>query len=697
MRRNADRSAGTSRRTFLVGVLGAAAATALAGIRGIGPARSAPTAGPALSLLSDFTACLPPSQVTQKCAAAGSLTLYWFPGVAQSGNLSTRIYVDDALVATTAGALRTLTGLTISRPISVRLTSVDTSTGVESESTAQLLRSVAAADSASTSRLQWLSAENTFGGAQLRWPKPTTAPSSFVVVDADSGRELVTVDGGETSALVTGLSTTQPTRLRLEGRGGPQTITPQNSVVVLPYTRVVPTDRSSPAAPTITVTALNRGIRISVSQPGAAGVAGWNVFSSGKFLGQVRTSPAEISGMTAGNPKTITAVAVSTWGYSSPLSNGVRVTPSGSGTRASETPTTPFRVGTDGTILDPSGSTFIPHGANVNGSDFIWSERTTGMQAAARDAWMWSALRLNCGMRDGGALSGGYLYFTNNQVDAIVSGYTAAGIVVMIDQHSHLGGGAGQNLPTVAGSAGDPTGRSAEEAITDWWVAVADRYRTNPRAWFNLVNEPGTDRSALEAQYRRMLARIRAIAPTSVVVLDAAAFANDIPTNTTMGSGPVDPALSFVLSNGPALMDDFGPAAGYGPIVFSIHFYARWTVNWGPGGMITDDQLATRLRDYIQRCKAAGLPLLVGELGVEAYARTADSACVRVALYEKGTVGGQTTGVLREQGIGFFPWHASTLSGMPITADRTLWSSVTGRSDTSPMPDTGNGLWDATH
>ncbi|MBE7191247.1 MAG: cellulase family glycosylhydrolase [Gordonia polyisoprenivorans] len=493
------------------------------------------------------------------------------------------------------------------------------------------------------------------------------------------------------------MSTSAPTTLRLEGRGGTGLIVPRNSLIVQPYSRIVPTVRSGPAAPTITVTALNRGIRITFGQPDGVAVDAWNVFSSGKFLRQVRTSPAEIGGMTAGNPKTITAVAVSTWGYASSISNSVKVTPLGSGTSAASSLPSRFTISTNGSLVDPSGTAFVPHGANVNGSDFIWSEMTTGEQSVAKNAWNWNAIRLNCGMRDGGALSDGYMYYLNNQIDQVVSDYSAAGVVVMIDQHSHLGGGGGQNLPTDAGSANDPTGRSAEAAITDWWVAVGKRYRDNPLAWFNLVNEPGPDRTALEAQYRRMLARIRATAPMSVIVLDAAAFANDIPTTTAIGTGPVDPAQSFVLSNGPGIVRDFGPAAGFGPVVFSIHFYARWTVNWGPGGMITDDQLAARLRDYIQRCKAAGLPLIVGELGVEAYAREADSACVRVGLYEKGTKNGQATGVLVEQGIGFFPWHSSTLSGMPITANGEVWSSVTSRSDTSPPPDTGNGLWDSTH
>ncbi|MBE7191240.1 MAG: cellulase family glycosylhydrolase [Gordonia polyisoprenivorans] len=420
-----------------------------------------------------------------------------------------------------------------------------------------------------------------------------------------------------------------------------------------------------------------------------------NVFVDGRFVAQARSPQTSVQLPSGPVEQTLTLQHVSPWGVTTTQETGRRVsigttTRSGFTTRA-------------GRIYDANGKPFVPVGVNVSGPDFFWSETLVGTADDARDDWRMTAVRVGCGFRDWGAVSGaqGHLFFTNNDLDRIVDEYTGAGIVVILAQFNKALTDAdatdgGRLLSTRTGSAPDGTGRSVEDATTDWWIEVARRYRDNPLVWLNPINEPQRDIDGLADQYSRMLTRLRSVAPLTPLVLDAANFANDIPNDADIGDGPIREVDSFVLRHGPPLVEQFGEPRGYGPVIFSIHVYSRWPRDYATNTRISDEKLAARMRAYVRDVRSRGLAILVGETGVEDWAREYDSASVRVGLYEQGRSNGTTTGVWPEQEVGVIAWHASPVSGMSIARGRS-WSSVTDISEAAPPPDAGAGIWDYGH
>ncbi|MBY6621323.1 MULTISPECIES: cellulase family glycosylhydrolase [unclassified Rhodococcus (in: high G+C Gram-positive bacteria)] len=642
------------------------------------------------------------------CRTAGSLQVSWSPGSIPRGSMRCNVYLDGVLAATSWGVSATITGLdtTIDHAVSVATLSADTK---ESERSATIVRRAVVDDDTGLTP-PFLVAVPSFGAVHLRWahagPGRNKSPDTYAVVGR-SGETLKTVAGDQTNCFVTGLTVGATTELSLESRNstGARIARARNSIRVVPYARVISTDTTPPTTPSSLV--LTRGNTMvsatwRASTDNGSGVLGYKIFVDGRFRTAVEGSTsAVVGGLRNGVAYKITVSAYDADGNESARTPAKTMTPSTAGVAMTPALQRPRFGTTAGTLIDPDGTTFVPIGANVNGPCFIWLDDTAGHAADAATSWQWTCVRLNINVRDY-SVGSGYVYLNNNKLDAIVEEYTARKIVVILAQHSSFGGtGAGSHLPTGAGSSGDPTGRSSEKAATDWWVEAAKRYRANPYVWFNLYNEPGPDLAGLDAQYRRMLARVRAVAPDATIVLDAAAFANDIPTSSRIGTGTVLDQESFVLGYGQGLDSTFGPASGYGPLVFSVHLYARWAVDWGGQGRVTDAQLAARLRDYVQRTRAKNLPLVIGELGVEAYAFDADSQCVRVALYEQGVhpVAGVSTatGVLVEQRVGVLAWHSARVSGMNVALPSMYWWTARTRADANPRPHAGAGLWDYSH
>jgi hypothetical protein len=95
---------------------------------------------------------------------------------------------------------------------------------------------------------------------------------------------------------------------------------------------------------------------------------------------------------------------------------------------------------------------------------------------------------------------------------------------------------------------------------------------------------------------------------------------------------PVITAHSAFLTYGPAMLDWHEEQWGHRSLVFSPHFYREWV--FGDSKMI----------DFLDRCEAAGLALLVGEYGVYTNADTME------ATYAMGRVA-------FPRGIGRIVWH----------------------------------------
>ncbi|WP_183130275.1 cellulase family glycosylhydrolase [Rhodococcus sp. SBT000017] len=657
-----------------------------------------------------FDPLKPPTQLIGAVSAASVMTLTWSAGSVSSGVPRYQVYVDDELQLETDKTLVTLDGFADDRIHAFFVRTIDAD-GRQSASTAQLVREVATPDD--SSRPPFLVAIPAASGVQFRWAHPTgdrnSTPAEYRLFREGEVRPLAVLSADRVSGsapathfFATGVLPSVENEYFVVAYSDPSTEIGEslNRVRVSAYDRTWPRAVDNLQAPDLAEAKQDSAtVTVSWSYNNSSAPFACNVFAGERFIGQ-QTQGTElvvpVDRIAAG--ASINLTAVDDAGYSSPLSAGVEV--AGSNAVRSRAFDGEFR--TDGfAILDPEDRSFIPVGSNMSGLDYFWNEKVIGESAAAAENWRWNTVRIGCGMSDWGAISGGYLYFRNNDLRRIVDEYTSREIVVVLSQFSK--GAQGQMgstdglLNTAPGSAPDGTGRSIAEAMTDWWVEVAKIFADNPYVWINPINEPGGDLDGLEGQYRSMLTRIRAVAPRTPIVLDAANFANDIPNSATIGAGPVDPEQSFVLSRGPNLMNDFGAARGYGPVIFSIHVYSRWPVNYGGDGRINDEQLAARMRTFVSEARRRGVPFFVGETGVEDWATEYDSASVRVGLYEQGLLDGRPVGVWQEQQVGVLAWHTSPFSGMPVAADDRDWFSVTDVSEASPQPDAGVGLWNYSH
>ncbi|MDI9894221.1 cellulase family glycosylhydrolase [Rhodococcus sp. IEGM 1381] len=657
-----------------------------------------------------FDPLKPPTQLITAVSAASVLTLTWSAGSVSSGVPRYQVYVDDELQLETDKTRITLDGFADDRTHAFFVRTIDTD-GRQSAPTGQSVREVATPDDAS--RPPFLIAIPASNGVQFRWAHPTgdgsATPAEYQLFREGEVRPLAVlgadrVSGAapETHFFATGVLPSIENEYFVVAYSNASIAIGEalNRVRVSAYRRTWPRAANDFQTPgSIEAKQDSDTVTVSWASADPSAIFAYNVFAGDTFVGrQIQGMDLVIPADRIAAGASLHVIAVDRAGYSSPRSAGIGVAGSDS-VRAR-----PFdgEFRTDGfTILDPDDRAFIPVGSNMSGLDYFWNEKVIGESAAAAENWRWNTVRIGCGMSDWGAISGGYLYFQNNDLRRIVDEYTSRGIVVILSQFSK--GAQGQVgstdglLNTAPGSAPDGTGRSIAEAMTDWWVEVAKIFADNPYVWINPINEPGGDLDGLEGQYRSMLSRIRAVAPRTPIVLDAANFANDIPNSATIGAGPVDPEQSFVLSRGPNLMNDFGVARGYGPVMFSIHAYSRWPVNYGGDGRITDEQLAARMRAFVTEARQRGVPFFVGETGVEDWATEYDSASVRVGLYEQGLLDGRPVGVWQEQQVGVLAWHTSPFSGMPVAADDRDWFSVTDVSEASPQPDAGVGLWNYSH
>lgn len=648
-----------------------------------------------LALDELFDPLQPPVDVS--VARTGSrITASWAAGSTDDGSPRYQVMVNGEVVTTTSSTTIDLDG----QPSTTVSVSVATSDGAGrlSRPSATVVIGV---DEQPTGGLR-LWAVPAAGAVQLRWDQISRTPQATNISRARIRRDGLpvatlgaTAEGRMPSAyLATGAATDKEQEYSLEllNQAGEIVATSTNVVRAQAYRRAWP-DSSfvppRPSPPQSVVAGGNTVLSWPVGSRSTASVT--RVFVDGVFVADVGAASVELAtSQSRSAAVTIANIDLQTGRSSSPSDKVVAPIGARASSRA------PRRFAVDGgRILSPEGRTFVPLGANISGPDFVWHERTLGTGAGAVDNWHWTTIRLSCGARDFGSVNPdqGYIFFSNNQIDQIIEEYTSRKVVVILAQHHAISpdGKDGQGvIRSDAASAPDGTGRSAVEALISWWVAVARRYRDNPYVWINPVNEPGADLERLNAQYRVIVARLRAVAPLTPIVLDAANFANDIPNDATIGDGPIKAEESFVLTHGERMVEDWGEPAGYGPVIFGVHVYSRWPRDYAGSIRISDAALANRMRAYAKAARRNGLAIVVTETGVEEWAREYDSAAVRVGLYGLET---ESTGVWEQEGVGVLAWHTSPVSGMALTTVRD-WSRVAAVSQVAAAPAAGQALWE---
>ncbi|HLJ53757.1 MAG TPA: cellulase family glycosylhydrolase, partial [Chthonomonadaceae bacterium] len=207
-------------------------------------------------------------------------------------------------------------------------------------------------------------------------------------------------------------------------------------------------------------------------------------------------------------------------------------------TYAAQQPTGEFTVA-GGRILK-NGAEFIIRGVSVAGPGLGQKHRTVLDTHLIADVWRFNLVRVGCSIkpRPGPA--------DVNDLDEIVSAFTARGIVVLIDPRDHI-----------AGYYEDPPNPPGSPSLTDltaWYKAVAARYRANPNVWFEVMAGPGRREEKKESEpwreaHARVIAAIRGDAAARNIVVCEGKFRGDDAAPT--GALAVPEASSAILTRGP--------------------------------------------------------------------------------------------------------------------------------------------------
>ncbi len=217
------------------------------------------------------------------------------------------------------------------------------------------------------------------------------------------------------------------------------------------------------------------------------------------------------------------------------------------------------------TLLDSKGQPVVMRGISI-GWHNLWP-RFYNSQAVVNlhDAWGCKLFRAAIGADDlGEMLNGtnhhpGYISDPQGALEklfAVVDGAIASGSYVIVDWHSHM--------------------LHLAEA-TEFFTAVANRYKGVPNVIYELFNEPvGDSWEDLKAYAESLIATITTIDTSHPLIL--------------MGCPRWDQAIELPAAD---------PITSYDNVMYTMHFYAGTHKQW--------------LRDATDAAMAAGLPVFISE------------------------------------------------------------------------------------
>ncbi len=306
----------------------------------------------------------------------------------------------------------------------------------------------------------------------------------------------------------------------------------------------------------------------------------------------------------------------------------------------------------NGKFIDPDGKEFIPIGANVNPWNYfdwqqnIWSEEH---QDIWTDCWRFNFMRAPVFMNDLNWHNGieqtympGWATAPNEglqKLKELVDIYTAKKVVVMINAHDFI-----CRWPT-----------DAEMVIVrDYFRTVANEFKDNPYVWFNLFNEPGFDQPTPDTYrtiHQDIIKIIRdevgaqnmIVATGSQCGMEAASWGNE----------PIWGPNSAFLTYGDDLINFNGKT--YQNIAFDLHMYDQWAYDM--------QLLNVKLRDFLDRLKARGYAVLIGEVGSPPAEGHHNSG--KFSSHARGTELAYKV-ALKEYGIGMVHWHWDPEDGFAL-------------------------------
>lgn len=147
---------------------------------------------------------------------------------------------------------------------------------------------------------------------------------------------------------------------------------------------------------------------------------------------------------------------------------------------------------------------------------------------------------------------GGNLDPTNaGRYDQLVQACLATGATCVIDIHNYA-----RWNGKIIGSSGGPT----DDQFVSLWRQLAQKYGSNPRMVFGVMNEPH-DLSSVDqwvSTVQKVVTAIRAVAPTSLVLIPGSSWSS---------------AAALATEAGPALLKVTNPDGGTENIIFDVHKY----------------------------------------------------------------------------------------------------------------------------
>lgn len=319
-------------------------------------------------------------------------------------------------------------------------------------------------------------------------------------------------------------------------------------------------------------------------------------------------------------------------------------------------------------IIDANGQVFVPHGVNVNGPRWAWSNTGTPLSTkgnSIKNVWGFNAVRVVWRRYEDRPNQG-----TGFTMDEYIQEYVVnRGLLVMIDLQDYLG----ENNFTP----------EWHQQTIEHWIEMAQKYGvgvnrsgsvvnlTEEQAsmiWFNIHNEPISSNTneqmvSLKERYEAVIDTIRALGAQNIFVLDGSTYANEYQSPT------------FNKTYGPHFVDK------YENIIMSVHYgKSDWTkATW---------------QNYMQWFVDRNIPLLGGEIS-----QAAPGKDIRTthAFYgdesSSWATGGFTVdGAGFEVGVGGFYWHFYGGDDGDLTTSNRGWLV---NDDTNPtnLTEEGKIIW----
>lgn len=334
------------------------------------------------------------------------------------------------------------------------------------------------------------------------------------------------------------------------------------------------------------------------------------------------------------------------------------------GTESARTATGKFEIAGK-QIFDPNGNEFIPIGANIN----TWAEKPSNTDKDVqfiKQIWKLNIVRVSLHFNAGQYY--GHLYPTDEFLDSYVNAFTTDSygkrVVVMFEAHDFSG-----SYYT------DSTSPTLTD-LANFWKRVAQRYSNNPYVWFNVMNEPGYDRTVSSqwlTTHETVIKAVREAGSQHIIVCDGNIFgiekfsAND---NWTREG-------SAILTYGPGLIDK------YSNLLFSFHIYCPW------------NNSQSQMESYVDAIQNAGLALIAGEYGIRGGENCDNSNSISYFM-----------NVLRPRNVGRLAWHYVGWDGNNIVnGNGRSGTDISVTDGTKPPVNSGDGslttlgsiLWDDAH